>query len=97
LPKTFFDKSKARSRRFQNSPASRDQTVESTHLSLHQDLLAKNVLMAAQRHLDNNVFLITSLLLVISVWVRREFFEKAVIPWTWQDDSIKLGEYYRGF
>ena len=53
--------------------------------------------MAAQRYLDNNVFLITSLLLVISVWVRREFFEKAVIPWTWQDDSIKLGEYYRGF
>jgi hypothetical protein len=49
LSKTFFDKSMARSRRFQNSPPSADQTVEIASLPLRQDLLAKNVLMTAQR------------------------------------------------
>jgi hypothetical protein len=49
LPKTFFDKSMARSRRLQNSPPSADQTVAIASLPLRQDLLAKNVLMTTQR------------------------------------------------
>jgi len=45
------------------------------------------------------LFAILSLLalLVVSMWVGRKFFEKAVIPWAWQDASIKIDEYYRGF
>jgi hypothetical protein len=38
LSKTFFDKSMARSRRFQNSPPSADQTVAIASLPLRQDL-----------------------------------------------------------
>jgi hypothetical protein len=41
LSETFFDKSKARSRRFQNSPPLAAQTVEIAYLPLRQDLLAK--------------------------------------------------------
>jgi hypothetical protein len=39
--KTFFDKSKACSRRFENSPPKADQTVQIADLPLRQDLLAK--------------------------------------------------------
>ena len=62
LSKTFFDKSKACSRRvsatlhFVSKLALRAQTVEVADLPLRQDLLAKNVLMTAQRNfcLGNN-------------------------------------------
>ena len=56
--KTFFDKSKARSRRFQNSPF-KAQTVEIAYLPLRQDLLAQNVLKTAQRnfYLGNNTLI----------------------------------------
>ncbi|MFH1626239.1 MAG: hypothetical protein ABID54_13940, partial [Pseudomonadota bacterium] len=46
----FFDKSKAFSRRFQNSPPVAGQTAEIANLSLRQDLFAKNLLMTAQRN-----------------------------------------------
>jgi hypothetical protein len=49
LSKTFFDKSIARSRRFQSSPPSANQTVELASPPLRQDLLVRNVLMTAQR------------------------------------------------
>jgi hypothetical protein len=54
--KTFFDKSKACSRRlalrlhFVRELALRAQTVQIADLPLRQDLLAKNVLMTAQRN-----------------------------------------------
>ena len=44
----FFYKSKAWERRFQNSPF-RAQTDEIAELTLHQDLLTKNILMIVQR------------------------------------------------
>jgi hypothetical protein len=53
LPEIFWDKSKARSRRFQNSPAS--QTVGIADLPCRLDLLSKNFLMAAQRDFILNV------------------------------------------
>ena len=46
LPESVLDKSKARFRRLQNSPA--DQTVVIAYLALRQDLFAKTLLMAAQ-------------------------------------------------
>jgi hypothetical protein len=49
--KTFFDKSKARSRRFENSPFGLKQfKFQIADLPLRQDLFAKNVLMTAQRN-----------------------------------------------
>jgi len=66
LSKTFFDKSKACSRRFAlglhfvRKLALRAQTVQIADLLLRQDLLAKNVLMTAQRNscLGNNLLII---------------------------------------
>ena len=63
LSKTFFDKSKTRSRRlapllhFVRKLALRAQAVQIAYLTLRQDLLAKNVLMTAQRNsfLGNNL------------------------------------------
>ena len=54
--KTFFDKSKAHSRRFQKSPF-KAHTVEIDYLPLYQDLLAQNALKTAQRnfYLGNNL------------------------------------------
>jgi len=46
MSKTFFDKSKTCSRRFENSPLAA-QTAQIADLPLRQDLLAKNVLMTA--------------------------------------------------
>ena len=46
--KTFFDESKAWSRRFKNSPFGL-LTVGIAHVALRQDSLLKNVLMTAQR------------------------------------------------
>jgi hypothetical protein len=46
LPESVLDKSKARFRRLQNSPAA--QTVIIADLTLCQDLLAKTLSMAAQ-------------------------------------------------
>jgi len=37
-------------------------------------------------------FLPLFLLLVLPFWVRKGFFEKAVILWTWQDLSTKLDD-----
>ncbi len=45
-PESVLDKSKARFRRLQNSPAA--QTVVIAHLTLRQGLLAKTLSMAAQ-------------------------------------------------
>jgi hypothetical protein len=77
FPKTFFNKSKARFMRFQNSPTKANQQAEIANLSLRQDFLATSVFMAAQRNSCSG----NSLLRPLGVtWFVPQSFKLAVPP-----------------